>query len=174
MKFTQEGFAELCKKSPAWVRKKIEQGMPWTPPAENGLAGEIDAGDAITWLLDQQDPAPRPDSQRDRLAREQADKVALENAERRRELVPVEVVGEIADAFMSEMAAQHEALPGRCAAELAMKEASEIRVRLLDECRAIRNQVAAKCDALADMAGAHSGPFADRVLDRKGAEAANA
>lgn len=92
-----------------------------------------------------------PGSQRERLAKEQADKIALENARRRGELILVEHVEELFTTLAAELAARHDAVPGRVANEFAgISDAAVIRQRLLDEMREVRSAVADAAIKLAE------------------------
>lgn len=92
----------------------------------------------------------QPGSQRERLAMEQADKVALENAAKRGELVYVDHVEYVLSSLAASLAAQLDALPGRMAGELAgINEPGVIRARLLEATRSIRSAVAQAVEQLA-------------------------
>jgi len=93
---SKSAFARLVNLSPGRVSQMIKQGMPVEPD------GRIDVARGKIWMQENIDPrrsAAQPQgklsferpsviSERDRLAREQADNVALKNAALRRELVP--------------------------------------------------------------------------------------
>jgi phage terminase Nu1 subunit (DNA packaging protein) len=109
----------------------------------------------------------QPGSQRDRLAKEQADKFAIENAVKRGELVFVSQVSEVMATLAADLSSRHDAVPGRVASELAgINEPAVIRERLLDELRSVR---AAFADAIAKLADA-LGTAADTGGDREAAE----
>lgn len=81
--------AELFKTTEKSVSAWIRDGMPVVKRGRRG-AGQhalIDLREAVSWYVDI-DPL---DSEKTRLAREQADKLALENAHRRGELVELAV-----------------------------------------------------------------------------------
>lgn len=78
-------------------------------------------------------------SERERLARAQAEKFELENSRRRGELVLVSVVVEILMGMAADLTGRLEGIPGRLANELAgISDAAVIRARLLEEIRAVR------------------------------------
>jgi len=93
---SKSAFARLVNLSPGRVSQMIKQGMPVEPD------GKIDIARGKIWMQESIDPrrsAAQPQgklsferhsavSERDRLAREQADNMALKNAALRRELVP--------------------------------------------------------------------------------------
>ena len=90
-----------------------------------------------------------PESQRERLAREQADRVALENAARRGELMPLADAIAAATEFATDIAARLDAVAGRLANEIpGITDAATARARLLEEHRAIRAASAEHLGAL--------------------------
>lgn len=150
--FTRNGFAKFCGVSPSLVSAWIAGGMP-AKAGRQGREAEIDAEKAIPWvILHRETP---PGSQRERLAKEQADKIALENAAKRGELLFSAHVAEVLSALSADLAARHDAVPGRVAGELAgITEPAVIRSRLLDELRSVRA-------AFADAAGKLAQPEVD-------------
>lgn len=121
-------------------------------PAKAGRQGreaQIDAEKAIPWVVLHRE-AP-PGSQRERLAKEQADKVAIENAAKRGELMHADQVAEVFTSLAADLAARHDAVPGRVASEFAgITEPAIIRSRLLDELRIVRAAVADALGRLED------------------------
>jgi phage terminase Nu1 subunit (DNA packaging protein) len=96
-------------------------------------------------------------SQRERLAKAQAEKVEMENEQRRGRTIDAAQVEETLLGLAAYLAREHDALPGRVANELAgITEPAVIRSRLLEECRAIRDGIAdfstRTADALEDLA----------------------
>ena len=93
---SKSAFARLVGKSPGRISQMIAAGLPVEPD------GTIDIARGKIWMQENIDPrrsAAQPQGQlgldrpimesgRDRLAREQADNMALKNAALRRELVP--------------------------------------------------------------------------------------
>lgn len=109
---------------------------------------------AIPWVLENA-MSPPQGSQRERLAKAQAEKVEMENARRSGELVLVGVVSEILNGMAADIAGRLDALPGRVANELAgINQPAEIRARLLRETRGIRAGVAEYVAQLAESGGA--------------------
>ncbi len=146
-------FAKLRGKSKGWVSHQIAAGMPVLSRGRNGNPSAIHPATAIDWEVEHArvEAAPKPGSQRERLAKEQADKLALENAKRRSELVLASYVSEIFNGLAADISARLDGLPGRVANELAgITDPAQIRSRLLDECRAIRSGVAGYCLQLAN------------------------
>jgi phage terminase Nu1 subunit (DNA packaging protein) len=96
----------------------------------------------------------QPGSQRERLAKEQADKVAIENATKRGEFIFAGQVTDVFAALGADLAARHDAVPGRVASEFAgITEPAVIRSRLLDELRGVRAAFADAGAKLADALG---------------------
>lgn len=145
-------FAELLGVVPASVSQWLDAGMPASRTARQGSRVEIDVTKALPWVLSRREP---PGSQRERLAKEQADKVALENGVKRRELIHVAQVSDVLSTLAADLAARHDALSGRVANELAgISEPAVIRERLLDEARGVRAAVADAVAKLAESLGA--------------------
>lgn len=93
---SKSAFARVANISPGRVSQMIKAGLPVEPD------GKIDIARGKIWMQENIDPRrsaaqsqgrfsferPATVSERDRLAKEQADNVALKNAALRRELVP--------------------------------------------------------------------------------------
>lgn len=140
--------------SSGWVSKALDEGMPAKRSGRKGDRVEIDTAAAMPWLLDRasKDAAPRADSQRERLAREQADKVALENAVKRRELVPSDQVEAVALELIARIGSALDGVPGRLANELAgTADPSEIRARIAEELRTARITFARGIESMAGL-----------------------
>lgn len=170
---TRNEFASLVGMSAGWVTKALDEGMPAVRSGRKGDAVEIDTAQAWPWLLERAEGrvGNRPESERDRLASEQADKVALENRVRRGELVEAAAVQSMASELVARLGSALDGLPGRLANELAgIHEPAEIRARLVDEIRTARNSYA---EGLGRMADAAAGAGAGRAAGA-GASAAKA
>lgn len=142
-------FAALCGVVGATVTNWMQAGMPHRSGGRSGREVHIDPKLAIPWVVSNRE-APEG-SQRDRLAKEQADKVALDNAQKRKEMIYAWQVSDGLNSMAAELAASLDALPGRVANELAgISDAGQIRVILLRECRAVRGSVARHLGQLAD------------------------
>lgn len=145
MKVNFSEFKRFTGLSIRSIKEYIEAGMPVeSRTGQQGKSIEIDSGEAFRWLINHYtDRKKKKLTERERLAMNQADKVALENAQKRGELIPVEVLQEILGAAFAEHGAQLDGLAGRLANELAgINEPARIRARLLDECRRIRSSFA--------------------------------
>lgn len=140
-------LAALTGVSPGTVSGWINAGMPVVQAASGRRPAEIDPAQAIPWIVNHRAPVG---SERERLARAQAIKVEMENAKRRGDLVLAGYLAEVLMSMAADIAARLDGLPGRVATELAgIKSAAEIRVRLLNECRAIRSGFAEHIGKLA-------------------------
>lgn len=152
---TGREFAKLCGVSPATVTNWMNDGMPCVRSGRAGREVQIDIEQAFPWAIAHRE-AP-PGSQRERLAKAQAEKVEMENEQRRGRTIDAAQVEETMLGLAAYLAREHDALPGRVANELAgINEPAVIRSRLLEECRAIREGLAQHfsrtADALDDLA----------------------
>ena len=86
--FNAQGQIDLNN---AQINEWQAQGMPIALRGEfaGGNPNEYESGECIAWLVEREVGKIRGESQRDRLARVQADAIEMENAAKRRELVPV-------------------------------------------------------------------------------------
>lgn len=122
----------------SWVKEglKCERVSP-----HPGAKVYIESTDVYDFLMKRarEGSGPRPGSERDRLAREQADRVALENAERRREVILASQVEEVFGAAVTLLAGEQDGIAGRIAKSIAGEtDAGVVRVRILDELRRAR------------------------------------
>lgn len=144
-------FADLVGVSAQTLVVWMDAGMPSRRGKGKGHPSTIDIKKALPWVISRREP---PGSERERLAKEQADKVALENSVKRGELIYADQVADALSRLAADLAARHDALPGRVAGELAgLSDPAAIRARLLDETRAIRTAFADATDQLADALG---------------------
>lgn len=157
MHFSGKQFAELTGYSVQQVNEWMNAGMP----ADRGGRGKpcrIDSAAAIRWLVNRgtqkRSGDPGETAEGERLKREQADKIALQNAQTRRELVLREHVRLVLLESNALLAGQLDGVAGRLASELAgMTEPAKIRQCLLDEHRRIRAAYAAALGKLAESGG---------------------
>ncbi len=148
---TASQFAALLGVTPQAVSQWIDAGMPCKRGKGRGHVVVIDLAAALPWVLARREPKG---SQRERLAKEQADKVALENAVKRGELIFASQVAEVFSVLSADLASRHDAVPGRLASELAgINEPAVIRERLLDDLRSVRAAFADAIEKLADVLG---------------------
>lgn len=129
-------FAALCGVSPATVTNWMDEGMPCARTGRQRARVEIDPAVAIPWAIDRREP---PGSQRERLAKEQADKVAMQNEMQRGRLIDIGVVEEVLMARAAHSAQAHDAVAGRIAHEIAGNtDPGFIRAKVLAELREVR------------------------------------
>lgn len=158
MKVNATQFAELIGCSPAHVTTLLAARMPATGGGKRGAPVEIDTAQAFPWLLaraerraDSERSGPRAD-----LQREQADKAAMQNEERRAALVPTEAVRSMGDALVD--ALDEAVADGRLtrAAErvAATTDPAEVRAILKELVRDIRNDFATRIGVMATEAAA--------------------
>ena len=151
-KLTISELADLLKVSQSTVSSWVEAGMPAVHSGRQRSKASIDLRQAMPWVIAHREARG---GERERLASEQADKIALENARKRGELLHADQVAEVLAKLGAELAARHDAVPGRVAGELAgLTDPGVIRGRLLEELRAVRGAVADAAAELADALGA--------------------
>jgi phage terminase Nu1 subunit (DNA packaging protein) len=142
-------FARLCDVTGQSVTNWMDEGMPCKRGAGRGNPVVIDPAQAIPWVLARRAP---PGSERERLAKAQADKVELDNAKRRGELVEESFVRSLLMGMAAQLNGMLDGLPGRCASAVVGLTAAEARARLLDETRSIRAGMAEHVQQLSDAA----------------------
>jgi phage terminase Nu1 subunit (DNA packaging protein) len=141
-------FAEFCGVSKASISGWAKDGMPCSPAGRAGRELRIDPAQAIPWVIAHRE-APEG-SQRERLARVQADKVEIDNATKRGQLIYAYQAADSMNSVAANLSAELDALSGRLANELAgISDAGEIRTRILRETRSIRASVARHVGQLA-------------------------
>lgn len=122
--------------------------MPHKGGGRTGKAVAIDLAEAVNWEIEQaKTEAQAPvQTERARLQREQADRIALENALRRGELVKTADIAAMIRKAGVILRAELDGMSGRLAGELAgMSEVPEIRSRLLGECRRVQQAFSNAC-----------------------------
>lgn len=130
--------------------------MPHEGGGRKGAECRIDPAKAIEWEIDEArfEKSERGTSQRDRLAKEQADKVALENSAARGDHMLRSQVEPVLLTMVATLAAGLDAISGRLAGELAgVSDQATIRQRLLAEHRGVRAGLADAIRELARSAG---------------------
>lgn len=149
-------YARLRGRSNAWVSGRIKAGMPHEGGERTGKPVRIEPAKAIEWEIEEArfERAERGESQRDRLAKEQADKVALANAVERENHMLRTQVEPVLLTMVAELGADLDAIAGRLASELAnLSDPAEIRQRLLGEHRGVRAALADRLRQLARRGG---------------------
>jgi len=120
IKVSRARFARMAGVTPQSVSQWIADGLPADNAGKRGQRIEIDLDAALPWLIDNRG-AP-PGSERERLAKEQADRLALQNAETRRELVRAEHVERTIGEALGLLKEQINGIPGRLATQLSSVE----------------------------------------------------
>lgn len=124
-----------------------KDGMPVALETENGLSNQYDTEQVIAWYVAREVAKGAKETEKDRLARLQGDKIELEIAEKRHELVPA---SEIEPAWVSMVLATRQALlslPARVAPLLAQLDGADpIRELLREEIEDALTQLAAAND----------------------------
>lgn len=155
-------YAELRGRTRAWVSGMIKKGMPVLAAGRPGRECQIEPGHAIDWEIAQARAGrkqEKTETQRDRLAKEQADKVAIENAVRRGELAKVAHFRAVATAAVSYLSSELDGIAGRLANELAgISDPAEIRQRLLAQHRDARATFAQRLAKLGESCATGAGP----------------
>ncbi len=101
----------------------------------------IDAFKACPWLV-KYAHEPKPESPRERLFREQADRVALSNAKTRSDLVDAVQLHHVLQAIFATVRTQWSRVSERCASDIAaMSDPQEVRTRLETEFAEVGNQL---------------------------------
>jgi phage terminase Nu1 subunit (DNA packaging protein) len=132
-------FAELCGVTATTVTNWRREGMPCTVRGKTAVT--IELAQALPWVLARRDR--RPDSQRERVAREQADRLALQNAQSRGELITRGSVSAAIEECFGLLIGELDGLPGRLGMELAAaNEPAVISARLRAELMRIRQTAA--------------------------------
>jgi len=142
---TASEYAKLRGRSKGWVSGRIKAGLPATGSGRPGSEYQIDPAVAIEWEIEQA-RYERPEkggTQRDRLAKEQADKVALGNAVEREQHMLRAQVEPVLMEMAADLSARLDATASRLANDLAaISDPADIRQRLLRELRGVRAGVA--------------------------------
>jgi len=115
-----EEFAEMVRVTPKTVNLWIRSGMPVASTGSQGRGNgsRIDLKAAVTWYFLENAEAVELNRQRSRLAREQADAKALENAASRQDLVPLSMIEREFSGLLAEIRTNALAIPSKVAPEL--------------------------------------------------------
>lgn len=156
---SKKELADLIGKSPRWISKLIDEGMPIAGGGGRGVEVQIDSQAAIEWLVarevrrelgDEDDDGEglASASAEDRmLKRARREKLQIEIDKERGRLLPAETVGQVLVSVAAVYATQLDALPSRCAADLAViDDPAIIRARVFEETRRIRAATAERLE----------------------------
>lgn len=86
----QENIASVFGVAPKTIVEWQEQGFPVAVRGGPGVASEYESEACIGWLVDREIKKVQSERPQDRLARVQADKIEMENAEKRGLLIPAD------------------------------------------------------------------------------------
>ncbi len=86
----QENIASVFGVAPKTIVEWQEQGFPVAVRGGPGVASEYETEACIGWLVDREVKKVQSEKPQDRLARVQADKIEMENAEKRGALIPAD------------------------------------------------------------------------------------
>jgi phage terminase Nu1 subunit (DNA packaging protein) len=152
---SKKDLADLIGKSDRWISKLIDEGLPTVGGGGRGVAVQIDSQAAIEWLIlrevrremgdeGEDEEGVSSASTEDRLLkRARREKLQLEIDQVRGRLIPNETFVNLNTSIAAVYATQLDALPSRCAADLALiDDPALIRARLFEETRRIRGDTA--------------------------------
>jgi len=114
----QENIAAVFGVAPKTIVEWQEQGFPVAVRGRPGVPSEYESEACIDWLVSREVKKVQSEKPQDRLARVQADKIEMENAERRGLLIPADQLEpKLKAAFVAAREAWLDAVP-RLAREL--------------------------------------------------------
>ncbi|WP_027858395.1 terminase small subunit [Marinobacterium jannaschii] len=146
---SKKTLADMIGKSPRWVTKLIEDGLPVRGGGGRGKAVELDTEEVINWLIRQEvmrrfgdgeeiEEGSTADEDR-QLKRVRREKIELEIDRERGKVLPLDAVEPILFRIATVLGTQIDALASRNASELAViNDPAEIRQVLFSEGRRIR------------------------------------
>ena len=122
----QEQIAEMFGVAPKTVVQWQEQGMPIAERGRPGVPSEYESAACINWLVSREVAKVQAERPQDRLHRVQADKIEMENAEKRGQLVSAAqlepklraMVIAAGEAWRNEPARLAREVPGRAVREI--------------------------------------------------------
>lgn len=134
--FNKVEFGHLCNRAPRTVQRWIDAGMPHS---RNGRRYQIALEDALPWVMEFLQQPYHSQSESERLRKEQADKVALQNETTRSNLVRVDHMRAVV-ARMDQALSQHlEGSADRLAVHIAGETApAMIRQTILNDHHAVQ------------------------------------
>ena len=148
---SKKDLADLLGKSERWVSKLIEEGLPTQGGGGRGVAVQINSQSAIEWLIlrevrreigdegDDEEGLSSASAEDRLLKRARREKLQLEIDQVRGRVHPNETFVDLVISIAAIFATQLDALPSRCAADLAIiDDPALVRARLFEETRAVR------------------------------------
>lgn len=122
----QEKIAELFGVAAKTIVEWQEQGMPIAQRGSPGVPSEYESEACINWMIDREVKKVQIERPQDRLARVQADKIEMENAEKRGLLIPTDQLEPKLRAAMIAAREHWRNEPSRLAREVPGKPIKEI------------------------------------------------
>lgn len=148
---SKKTLADMLGKSPRWISKLIEEGLPVAGGGGRGVSVEIDSEAAIHWLIQRElknqygdededaDGAGSASTEDRMLKRARREKLQLEIDQIRGRLVPLDAVETILTRYASIYATQLDAIASRLASDMAtIDDPAQARHRILAETRRVR------------------------------------
>lgn len=121
----QEAIAAVFGVAPKTIVEWQEQGMPIALRGQPGIPSEYESDACITWYVEREVKKVQGERPQDRLARVQADKIEMENAEKRGLLIPAALLEPKIKAAMVAAREFWRNEPARLAREVAAKSIKE-------------------------------------------------
>ena len=122
----QEQIAEVFGVAAKTIVEWQEQGFPIAVRGAPGIPSEYETEACINWLIDREVRKVQTERPQDRLARVQADKIEMENAEKRGLLIPADQLEPKLRAAMIAARERWRNEPARLAREVPGKPIKEI------------------------------------------------
>lgn len=122
----QEKIADLFGVAAKTIVEWQEQGLPIALRGSPGVPSEYESEACINWLIDREVKKVQIERPQDRLARVQADKIEMENAEKRGLLIPADQLEPKLRAAMIAAREHWRNEPSRLAREVPGKPIKEI------------------------------------------------
>lgn len=148
---SKQELADLIGKSPRWVSKLIDDGLPVAGGGGKGVPVQIDSEQAINWLIanalrkeigdddDDEEGSGSASSEDKLLKRARREKLQIEIDTARSRMVPVDGVVFFLKTIAAVYATQLDSVASRLASDLAViDDPATIRASLFDEMRRIR------------------------------------
>ena len=130
---SQQELADLFEFSAKSISLWQRDGLPILLETENGLANQYDTAAVHRWLMARELAKVKGESEKDRLARLQGDKIEMELAIARRELVPIKEIDPAWAGVTTSIRQALLSLPARTAPLLAQMDGVDKIRDLLDE-----------------------------------------
>lgn len=126
----QEQIAAVFGVAPKTIVEWQDQGLPIALRGSPGIPSEYETEACINWMIDREVKKVQTERPQDRLARVQADKIEMENAEKRGLLIPAEQLEPKLRAAMIAAREHWRNEPARLAREIPGKPIKEIEEQL--------------------------------------------